>query len=121
MIQGIVNGRLEATVQLQIRGLYGTKEVEAIVDTGYSGLLALPTAIVDQLGLVRCGESSVVLADDTSTSFDVYSADLERDGSFDNVIISVLGEQCLVGMEFLEGHELRIQVKPDGSVQITKL
>jgi clan AA aspartic protease len=121
MIQGIVNDRHEATIRLLLRGLHETSEVEAIVDTGYSGLLALPTAIVNRLGLVRCGESSLVLADASSRSFEIYSADLERDGSFQNVFVSAVGEQCLVGMEFLEGCELHIQVKPRGSVEITKL
>jgi hypothetical protein len=63
----------------------------------------------------------VVLADDSVSLFDAYSADVERDGSFENVVIASAGEQCLVGMGFMEGYELRIQAKPGGSVDITKL
>ena len=43
MIEGFVNANLEAIVPLSLRGPEGqTREVSAVIDTGYSGALTLP-------------------------------------------------------------------------------
>jgi predicted aspartyl protease len=47
MITGIVNGRLEATLQLTLRGPNGQiRSVKAVVDTGFDGSLTLPPALI---------------------------------------------------------------------------
>ena len=54
MIRGIVNARLEAKLPLTVISPNGTKlEVDAIIDTGFTGSLVLPTATIAALGLVR--------------------------------------------------------------------
>ena len=43
VIEGVVNGFLEAVVSLPVRGPEDRdREIEAVIDTGYSGNLALP-------------------------------------------------------------------------------
>ena len=52
MIEGAVNDAHEAVVALSLQGPAGqARDVEAVIDTGYSGFLTLPTALVIELGL----------------------------------------------------------------------
>ena len=49
MIQGVVNAAYEAVVALSLRGPAGqAQDIEAVVDTGYSGFLTLPTTVVTE-------------------------------------------------------------------------
>jgi predicted aspartyl protease len=51
MIVGIVQGR-EPRIRLMVRGLRGRQqEIEAVVDTGYTGWLTLPPGVIGALGL----------------------------------------------------------------------
>lgn len=51
MIEGSVNSQLEAVIQLPVYGtLEQEQQIEAIVDTGYTGSLTLPS-IIATLGL----------------------------------------------------------------------
>ena len=52
MIEGAVNENLETTIRLTLLG--GDREgreVEAIIDTGFTGYLTLPTALIRRLDL----------------------------------------------------------------------
>ena len=52
MIQGVVNAAYEAVVTLPLQDPEGrTRDIEAVIDTGYSGFLTLPPRLVDELGL----------------------------------------------------------------------
>ena len=52
MIQGSVNAAYEAVVTLAVRGPAGqTTEIDAVIDTGFTGFLTLPPALVSELGL----------------------------------------------------------------------
>ena len=52
MIEGFVNTNHEAVLPLSLRGPEGqTREVNAVIDTGYSGSLPLPPALVAELEL----------------------------------------------------------------------
>ena len=56
VIEGTVNAFCELVVPLSLRGATGqTLEVEAVIDTGYNGLLTLPSSTVTELGLPRRG------------------------------------------------------------------
>jgi predicted aspartyl protease len=57
MIPGAVNGNLEATIRLQVRGPGGQEqEVEAVIDTGFNGFLTLSPGLVRRLGLPHIGQ-----------------------------------------------------------------
>ena len=52
MIQGTVNAAYEAVVSLPLRGPAGrARDVDAVVDTGFTRFLTLPPAMVADLGL----------------------------------------------------------------------
>ena len=65
MIQGVVNAAYEAVVSLTLQGAEGrTQEIEAVVDTGYTGFLTLPPMLVNELGLPFAYVGRAFLAND---------------------------------------------------------
>ena len=119
MIEGFVNANHEAVVPLVLRGPDGqVREVEAVIDTGYSGFLTLPAALVAGLGLPYVFSSSATLADDTEVGFSVHRAMVLWDGSPRNVEADAVGSTPLVGMLLLDGHDLSVQVRDGGRVLI---
>lgn len=68
MITGVFNDR-EARVPLVLRGPDGREQgVAAIIDTGFSGHLTLPFAVVEALGLDRLGQGEALVPASPSTS-----------------------------------------------------
>ncbi|HUY31347.1 MAG TPA: hypothetical protein VMV69_01095 [Pirellulales bacterium] len=122
MIRGVVNARREAIVPLQVRGPGGTAlELDAVVDSGFSASLTLPAAAVAALGLARQSAGGATLADGSIRQFDIYAAEVAWGGGWRPVLISAVGDEELLGMGLLAGHELRIVVVPGGMVEITPL
>jgi len=122
MIRGMVNARREAIVSLRIRGPGGTEvDVEAVVDSGFSAALTLPSTVVTTLALARQSVGGAVLADGSVRQFDIYAAEVDWDGRWQPVLVSAVGTEVLLGMRLLAGHELRIAVVPGGVVEITPL
>jgi clan AA aspartic protease len=122
MIRGVVNARREAIVPLRVRGLAGTEaDVEAVVDSGFTAALTLPGAVVAALGLARQSVGGAVLADGSLRQFDIYDAEVAWGGGWRPVLVSAVGDEVLLGMRLLAGHELRIAVAPGGAVEITPL
>ena len=73
MIEGFVNANREAVVPLLLRSPEGSeREVTAVIDTGYSGTLALPPSLVAELNLPYVFSGRATLADDTEVGFRVH-------------------------------------------------
>ena len=52
MIEGVVNAAHEAVVTLALHGSAGqTRDIEAVIDTGFTGFLTVPPALAGELGL----------------------------------------------------------------------
>ena len=52
MITGIVNPNREAVLRLKVQGPNGQEEeIEAVIDTGFTGELTLPPDVIARLGL----------------------------------------------------------------------
>ena len=121
MISGVVT-RDEAVIQLCVRGKRGhTREIEAVIDTGFTAWLTLPPAIVTELGLRwhSCGRGT--LADGSEIFFDIYAANVVWDGRVRRIRIQVFDADALVGMALLRGCELKMQVRSRGRVSIRRL
>ena len=119
MIQGTVNAAYEAVVPLSLRGPAGqTHDIEAIVDTGYSGFLALPATLVAELDLPFSYVGRAFLANDDEVSFDVYDVTVVWDGQPRHVRADAMGSTPLTGMLLLDGHTLNIEVESGGRVVI---
>ena len=122
MISGTVNARLEAVIRLRVRGPGGAElAFDAVIDTGFTSSLTLPATTITALGLVRQSGGSAVLGDGSVRSFDVYAAEVEWDGNWRPMLVSAIGDEVLVGMRLLAGHEVRVAVVPGGPVEITPI
>jgi clan AA aspartic protease len=121
MIRGVVNARREAVLTLRVVGPAGEIDVSAVIDTGFTGTLTLPLAVVTTLGLAWSSRGSAILADGTEGEFDVYAAEVEWGGSRRGVLVSAVGSEALLGMTLLAGHGLWVEVVSGGVVEIRPL
>ncbi len=119
MIEGVVNAAREAVVALNLQGPEGqTRDIEAVVDTGYSGFLTLPTALVTELGLPFAYMGQALLANDAEVDFDVHYVAVLWDGQPRDIEADATGSTPLVGMLLLDRYDLSIQVRTGGRVVI---
>jgi clan AA aspartic protease len=122
MIIGNVNTNLEAIVQLIVLGLrQQQKEIRAVIDTGYTGFLTLPPAIITSLGLTWYARQEGILGDGSLCIFDVYEASIIWDGQTRIIEVDEAQTESLVGMGLIEGYQLEIQGVVGGLVTITAL
>lgn len=121
MMFGTVNQAHEAVLPVRVFGPTGFADVFAVIDTGCTAMLTLPNDTAMALGLVWNSKSLVVLADGTDQEYDVFEAEVEWDGTRQQVLIYAVGDDVLLGMGLLAGHELRIEVAPGGAVEIRPL
>ena len=75
MIIGHVDSRYEIVIPLTIRSGFGQEEViDVILDTGFTGTLILPPAMIARLGLRWRSQVWSVLANGTAELSDVFGA-----------------------------------------------
>ncbi len=119
MIEGTVNAAYEAVVTLPLQGPDGmTRDIQAVIDTGYTGTLTLPTAVVADLGLSFSHMGWAFLANDDVVSFDVHEVIVLWDGQPRHIKADATGSTPLVGMSLLDGHDVSIRVRNGGRVLI---
>ena len=110
MIEGAVNAAYEAVVALRLKAPDGrTRDIDAVVDTGYSGFLTLPTALVAEMGLPFAYIGQAFLANDAEVDFDVHYVTVLWDDQPREVEADATGSNPLVDM-----HDLNIQVRRGG-------
>lgn len=119
MIEGTVNSAHEAVVAFPLRGAAGqSREIEAVIDTGFNRLLTLPPGLVAELDLPFMTSGRVTLADGSQASFEVYGVTVLWDGQPRDIYAYAADSTPLVGMLLLEDHDLSIQVRNGGRVLI---
>ena len=119
MIEGVVNDVYEAVVALSLKGPGGqAQDIEAVIDTGYSGFLTLPAELVSELGLPFAYVGQAFLANDAPVDFDVHYVTVQWDGQPRDIAADITGSTPLVGMLLLDMHELNIDVERGGRVVI---
>lgn len=119
MISGSVNAYREASIHLVVRGSRGQEqEIKAVVDTGFTGFLSLPPALITALGLPFRRRGRAVLGDGSEILFDIYEATVLWDGQQRRVAIDSADTDPLVGMALLYGYELTVQAVVGGRVSI---
>ena len=106
-------------VSLSLQGAEGrARDIEAVVDTGYTGFLTLPPAFVNELGLPFAYVGRAFLANDDQVEFNVHNVRLLWDGEPRDIEADATGSTPLVGMLLLHGHSLNIEVESGGQVVI---
>jgi clan AA aspartic protease len=122
MIVGAMNAQREAIVRLVVIGRRGQeRQVEAVLDTGYTGSLTLPSAVVAALDLPFRGRGSVLLGDGSESEFDIHEASIAWAGERRLIAIDVAETDPLLGVGLLLGNELTVQVIAGGAVALQRL
>ncbi len=121
---------LEAVVSLSVQGDGDAIEgVALIIDTGYTGELALPQDVIDRLDLQTAEYEdadddvapTVILADGTIRGVSVYFAIVWWHDRLRTVEVDGIGDVSLIGMGLLQGSNLNVDAIPGGLVTITEL
>jgi clan AA aspartic protease len=121
MMQGYVNQAYEAVIPVVIK--YGSqiKSVNAVIDTGFTGFLSLPSNIIAELELPWSYRDRATLGDGSETLFDVHNANIIWDGQFREIEINAADTDPLLGMKMLRGFRLQVDTVQDGVVTIEAL
>ncbi len=119
MIEGVVNAAYEPIVRLAVQGPSGqTSDIEAVIDTGFTGFLTVTPVLVTELGLDLRGTSRATLADGSEATFDVHDVAVLWDGQPVYIEADVADTTPLLGMRLLDRHNLSIDVETGGRVVI---
>jgi clan AA aspartic protease len=119
MIIGNVNTNREAVITLTVLGTNQQRqEIKAVVDTGYTGFLTLPSSVIATLELTWYMQQECIIGDGSTSMFNLYEASAIWDGQIRTIEINESETSPLVGMSLIEGYELNIQALAGGSVTI---
>jgi clan AA aspartic protease len=119
MVTGTVNARLAPNIYFPIEDAAGTRhDLEATVDTGFTGYLTLPRNQILSLGLRYLYHHAVTLGDGTAVVRHIYEATVGWDGISKTVEVIESEVSPLIGMRMMAGYQLRIDVVVGGAVEI---
>ena len=121
MASGVVRG-LVPIVPLVVRGRDGgLRRYQAVLDTGFTGTVALPAPDVQRLGLSSHQTEHVRFANGESSNCDVYLANVLWNGEEQVAQVYAIGNEPLVGMHLLDGSRVTMDVAEGGAVAIEPL
>ncbi len=105
MIEGMVNAAYEPVELLAVQGPSGqASEIEAIIDTGFTGFLTVTPALAAELELALEGTSRATPADGSEVTFDGYDVAVLWDGQPKYALAETADTTPLVGMRMLDRH-----------------
>ncbi|OUC14638.1 MAG: clan AA aspartic protease [Alkalinema sp. CACIAM 70d] len=120
MMYGSVNQNCEAILPVVVKNNTQTEVIDAVIDTGFSRFLTLPSSTIAALDLVK-GRDTATLGDGTFYIFEVYIATVIWDGQYCTIDINESETVPLIGMRLLRGYDLHIQAIEGGSVKLEAL
>lgn len=110
-MMGIVDaaGRALLIVTIVADSCPAGANVDVWIDTGFTGEIVFPIAIIRQPGLIQSGTIDAILADGSQILLDTYSCKIQWfNGERNLEVIANEGEFPLLGVGLLLGQELRI-------------
>lgn len=111
LIVGAFDADGNATVQIRVRGDGGSKEYSAIIDTGFSGFVAMPQVEMIPLGLTTESAAASVMLGNGDIIYNLVATAMvsipgrEESGS---ILLDETTNDLLVGMAFLRKFELAL-------------
>ena len=119
MILGQVSHELDAIIPVTIldSGSHPLN-LNVIIDTGFSGYLALPKVIIEELSLQFSGEQLFTLGDGQEVELNMYKAAMMWDGQECKILVVASEAQALVGMSALKGNLIFIDAIDGGDVRV---
>jgi clan AA aspartic protease len=121
MMQGYVNTAYEAVISVVVSHNGKLKSVNAVIDTGFTGFLSLPSTLISELDLPWSYRDRGTLGDGSETLFDIHEASVIWDGQFREIEINSAETDPLLGMRMLRGYRLQVDTMLGGLVTIEAL
>jgi clan AA aspartic protease len=121
MMQGYVNQNCEATILVVVRNSTKLKSINAVIDTGFTGFLSLPSDIITELDLPWSYRDRGTLGDGSEVLFDIYDAVAIWDGKSQEIEVNSAETDPLIGMSMLRGYRLQVDAIEGGLVTIIDL
>src|SRR4051794_21214296 len=117
MLIGRVTARRQPVVPSKLRGANGVEiDALALVDSGFTGALAIPAPIAEQLGLNQRWQSHGFLADESRLNYELCPIGVSWMGAWRMTVASIIGNSVIVGMRLLDRCELKIACVSGGVV-----
>lgn len=91
---------------------------DAVIDTGFSGHLALPGYVVDELKLEPAGTIRSLVASGEAREFQLLRASVIFGAREQTIRVHRTESATLVGMSLLSGHLLKIDARVGGAVEL---
>lgn len=112
-----VDGSLVPGISILIHWSGGEDlEVEALMDSGFSGEIALPMSVVEDLELEYAQGRIVVLADGCYHQIETFKGSVFFADEWHDVIVYSTGGNPAVGMRLLRGAKISFETVPEGSI-----
>ncbi|MGB7086462.1 MAG: clan AA aspartic protease [Phormidesmis sp.] len=92
--------------------------VEAVLDTGFTGFLSLPSSVISSLELPWLFRDVGTLGDGRDVIFDMYRASVIWNGQTQVIDVAASEADPLMGMGLLYGSKIQIEVVENGLVTI---
>ena len=122
MLTGTVSDDLQAWVAIEILAPDGQpRPVEAVLDTGFNGELALPAAAIRQMDLSMGIRRPAVTATGDRVSLTTYRGTVLWYGQLRSIQVVEADSEPLVGMELLLDSRVTLDVRDGGAVTIDSL
>ena len=119
MIRGIVTPGPAPVVTIDVgNGSGGFQSLDFIVDTGFSDELAMPSDLIQRLGLPYADGTSVILADAREIQTSIYHGIVFWHGNNRAVRFIEIEGAPLLGMSLLSGSRLTVSARSGGIVLI---
>jgi clan AA aspartic protease len=115
-VTGVVDllGRALVPIHLKVAATGNLRELQAWIDTGFTGELVLPKMTVELLGLARANVVKAELGDGSEAVFDTYGCTLAWFGDLKEIeALASTGDYPLLGVSLLKGHALAIDFGRD--------
>ena len=89
MMMGNVNSRREAIIQFVLLGENNQRQaIKAVIDTGYTGFLTLPAAVITMAGLTWYMQEEGILGNGSLCLFNVFEATVIWDGQLKSIEVN---------------------------------
>ncbi|MBI2028831.1 hypothetical protein HYT02_00230 [Candidatus Gottesmanbacteria bacterium] len=119
-MEAFFDQRKHPKVVLRVKGRKQVAQFEAILDTGFDGYLSLPINIAVSLGLELITVTQVEYADGRTSQELVFSIDINLDGIWRSVPLTLTGgSEALAGTALLENYSINFNF-PNQKISINK-
>ena len=117
-----VDGSLIPTIPLKLHHSDGADlEIEALMDSGFSGEVALPMGVVNELGLEYARGQIVALADGSHHRVETYRGSVFFADEWHDVVVYSTGGSAAIGMRLLYGSKIGFEAAPEGEIDCEQL